>query len=332
MAKSVITVSTDKPAQLSVPKRVQSAQVPQLYAESPEAVKTFWEYFGTQIENDHTREAYLRACYRFADWCESRGYDLIDIEPMHIAAYQQLLKDHLAIQSIKLHMSGLKKLFDYFVEKGVLKINPVSSVRKIKFSINQGVTPVLTPDEMRHLFETINISTIAGLRDRAMIAVMAYSFARVTSVCTLTVADYYTQSKRSYFKFLTKGNKIHQIPAHHTVQLYVDQYLEAAGIGEQKASPLFRRTVPYRPNQIRHQAMNRATTFQMVKRRCRDAGLPPEITNHSFRGTGITTFMENGGKLEVAAEIAGHVCPTTTKLYDRSSSKATLDEIERILY
>jgi len=68
----------------------------------------------------------------------------------------------------------------------------------------------------------------------------------------------------------------------------------------------------------------------MIKRRCRHIGLPPRICCHTFRATGITAYLENGGTLEHAQAIAAHESPRTTKLYDRTSDQITLDEIERI--
>jgi integrase/recombinase XerD len=69
----------------------------------------------------------------------------------------------------------------------------------------------------------------------------------------------------------------------------------------------------------------------MIKRRCRVAGLPNKICCHTFRATGITAYLDNGGTLEHAQAIAAHESPRTTKLYDRTADEITLDEIERIL-
>ena len=103
----------------------------------------------------------------------------------------------------------------------------------------------------------------------------------------------------------------------------------SAGIADQKKTPLFRsidrhRTLTDRP-------MHRNDALRMIKRRCKAAGLPDTICNHSFRATGITTYRANGSTLEKAQEIANHASPKTTKLYDRTSDQITLDEVERIV-
>jgi len=66
----------------------------------------------------------------------------------------------------------------------------------------------------------------------------------------------------------------------------------------------------------------------MIQRRSADAG----IGCHSFRGTGITNFLEHGGTLETAARIAGHASTKTTQLYDRRNSYIDQGEIERIRF
>ena len=76
--------------------------------------------------------------------------------------------------------------------------------------------------------------------------------------------------------------------------------------------------------------LNRIDAFRMVKRRCAAAGLGTTPNCHTFRATGITAYLLNGGTIEGAQAIAAHESPRTTKLYDRTSDEITLDEIERI--
>ena len=169
-----------------------------------------------------------------------------------------------------------------------------------------------------------------GLRDRAFLGVLVYSFARVSAAISLRAADYYTQGKRSFFRLNDKGGRYNVVPAHHVAQEYVDAYLKAARIGEDRRGPLFRSWDPGRRNALQERAMSRVGAFKMIKRRVRQAGLPAEICAHSFRGTGITEYLRIGGDLEVAAQIAGHESTHTTQLYNRLREEISLDEIERI--
>ena len=120
------------------------------------------------------------------------------------------------------------------------------------------------------------------------------------------------------------------VPAHHTAQEYVDAYLEAARISEDRHGPLFRSCEPGRRDVLQERGMSRVNALKMIKRRARKAGLPAEICAHSFRGTGITEYLRNGGDLEVGARIAGHESTRTTQLYNRLREEISLDEIERI--
>lgn len=118
------------------------------------------------------------------------------------------------------------------------------------------------------------------------------------------------------------------MPAHHNAEAYVDAWLEAAGIRDEPRSPLFRSFD--RRGRISPLPLHRTNILAMVKRRAKAVGLPPALCNHSFRATGITSYLENGGTLEKAQQIAAHESARTTKLYDRTSDVLTLGEIEKI--
>ncbi len=207
-------------------------------------------------------------------------------------------------------------------------MNPASSVRGPKHVIKRGKTPVLPADQARALLDSIDTSTVVGLRDRAFIGLMVYSFARVGAAVGMRVEDYYPVGKRWWFRLHERGGKRHEVPAHHNAEAYLDAYIEAAGIREQRRGPLFRSIA--RNGTLSERPMHRTDVLRMIKRRARSAGLPDSTCCHTFRATGITAYLENGGTIEKAQQIAAHESPRTTKLYDRTSDELTLDEIERI--
>ena len=168
-----------------------------------------------------------------------------------------------------------------------------------------------------------------GLRDRALLGLMVYSFARVSAVVGMSVEDYRSTGKRFEVRLHEKGGKFHKLPVHHSAEEYLDAYLEAAGIAEQKKSPLFR-TGRGRGGTLGEGAMARGDVWKMIKRRAVAAGVPLDIGCHTFRATGVTAFLESGGTLESAQKIANHRSARTTKLYDRRGQSVTLDEIEMI--
>ena len=183
--------------------------------------------------------------------------------------------------------------------------------------------------EARALIDSIGLSRPSGLRDRALIAAMVYSFARVGAMVSMNVSDYYRQGRRFWLRLHEKGGKLHQVPAHHNAEEYLGAYIEAAGIAGEKSTPLWRSMPPggaFSPNR-----MSRVDVFRMVRRRVRRAGLGVTANCHSLRVTGITAYLSNGGSVENARAIAAHESPRTTRLYDRTGDQITLDEIERIL-
>ena len=205
----------------------------------PKAEKIFWQFFAAEHSNDNTRLAYLRAARRFFDWCSINRLGLDDVEPLHAAAYIEILRKQISVPSVKQHLAAIRSLFDYLVRNQIVALNPAGSVRGPKHKVKRGKTPVLNSEELRDLIDSIDVSNPVGLRDRALIGVMIYTFARVSAAIGMTVEDYYSQKKRSFLRLHEKGGKFHQVPAHLTVQEYLDEYLEAAGIANKPDSPMF---------------------------------------------------------------------------------------------
>ena len=293
------------------------------------ATNRFLEFFTAHIRNPGTRAVYARAVAKFCRWCEQQGIDLPQVSPFIVAAYIEQLTQQRSAPTVKTHLAAIRMLFDWLVVGQILPVNPAASVRGPKHVVEKGKTPVLTADEARQLLDSIDCTKIVGLRDRALVGVMVYSFARVTAAIVMNVEDYYPQGRRMWFRLHEKGGKHHDVPAHHNAEAYVDAYLDAAGIGGDKKSPLFR-TVS-RNRSLTPRRMHRADVLRMIKRRARKAGLPDRICCHTFRATGITAYLEGGGSLEHAQRIAAHNSVRTTKLYDRRSDAVSLDEIERII-
>ena len=218
------------------------------------------------------------------------------------------MQDRYTLPTIKQHLSALRALLDYLVVGQVLPTNPAAPVRGPKYVVKHGKTPVLSPGEARTLLDSIDLEKPSGLRDRALLATMVYSFARVGAVVGMNVEDYYQQGKRWWLRLHEKGGKFHQVPAHHNAEEYLDAYLEAAGIGDDKGTPLWRSMTKggtFTPNR-----MHRVDVFRMIKRRVRQAELGVAANCHTFRATGITAYLLNGGSVENAQAIAAHESPS----------------------
>ncbi len=308
-----------------------SAQVPALFAQPGERASTrFIEFFTANIRNPNTRRAYYRAVVGFSDWCLSHGIaELIDVELVHVAAYVEQLQDSLSAPSVKQHLAAIRMLFDWLVVGQIMATNPASAVRGPRHSVRQGKTPVLTAEEARTLLDSIDVSTLIGLRDRAIIGPMTYTFARVGAMIKMLGEDYYIQGKRGWVRLHEKGGKEHPMPCHHNLELYLDEYVEAAGIVGDRKLAIFR-SMKGKTGQITERALTQPDVYRMLGKRTIAAGIATDVCCHTFRATGITAYLKNGGQLELAQRMANHESARTTGLYDRRNDEVSLDEIERI--
>ena len=306
--------------------------LPALISDAGVAASTrFVEFFTAQIRNPNTRSAYYRAATRFMYWCEKRAVGLTAIQPVVIAAYVEELSSTHSAPSVKQHLAALSMLFDWLVIGQVMPFNPAASVRGPKHIVREGKTPILDENEMRELLESLDTGKLSDLRDRAILGLMAYSFARVSALTKMQVKDFYQQGSKSWFILHEKGGKLNKVPAHHKAAEFVEQYIIAAGIKDERNTPLFR-SLSHRGNAITGRAIDRKNVFHMIHRKIGKTGLPKEIGCHSFRGTGITNFLQHGGDIETAARIAGHASTRTTQLYDRRNDIVNQGEIERIRF
>lgn len=299
-----------------------------LYAPTPQAAQRVLEFFTAQINNDHTRKAYLNAARRFAGWCATRSLHQLDqVQAFHVAAFVKDLQGQFTPPTVKQHLAALRMLFDWLVTGHVIVVNPAHAVRGPKYVVRKGKTPVLQADEARALLAAIDTGPLIGLRDRALIGTMVYTFARVNAVLAMKVKDYFIQGRRGWVRLHEKGGKEHEVPCHHTLERFLDEYIAAAGIAGDADGPLFRSAGR---KTGRGEALWQQDVYRMIQRRAAAAGIATKIGNHTFRATGITAYLKNGGTLEHAQTIANHSSPRTTKLYDRRSDEISLDEVERI--
>lgn len=300
---------------------------PSIASLGDDAGRAFVEFFAAQIRNPNTRAAYFRNVQRFLTFIEAAGIPLRAVQPFHVAAFIEELGRQYSVPTVKQHLAALRMLGAFLVIRQVLPDNPAADVRGPRHVVTVGKTPVLAGPDARELFASIPSDDPAGLRDRALLGVMVYTFARVSAVIGLDVPDYYQNGRRMMIRLREKGGRQHEMPAHHTAIEYLEAYLKALGA---EAGPLFR-TVNQKRDGFTDRRIDRREALAMVKRRCRAAGLGDRFTNHTFRATGITAYLKNGGLLEHAQIMAGHASPRTTKLYDRRAQEASLDEVERII-
>jgi site-specific recombinase XerD len=258
-----------------------TSHVPALLQAAGERAQTrFWEFFVANIRNPNTRRAYGRAIGEFLAWCEQRGLaSIIDIAQLHIGAYVETLTRSHSAPTAKQRLAAIRMLFDWLVTGQIVATNPAASVRGPKHV----KTPVLDPSEARAL-----IATHAGLRDRALIALMVYSFARVGAALAMKVEDVYVQNRRLWVRLHEKGGKRHEMTCHHNLEAYLHAYIDGCGLAADPKGLLFR-TIGRGTGGLTTTPLPQANTYAMPKLPgalcCRSGRAPPRpvIAAHGRR-------------------------------------------------
>ncbi len=303
--------------------------MPPILVEAGPAADFAWsEFFSGKIRNPHTRKAYLRSVTRFLKWAEAKGVSLEKITPGMVGLF---FDQHPgSIPSKKLDLAALRAFFDALVTRHVIILNPAASVRTERYKAVEGSTPEITSEQARTLLDSIDTSTLIGLRDKAILACLIFTAARAGAVANLKLRHLEHDGTQYVLKFGEKGGKQREIPVRHDLQTMLLDYLRIGGISDAgKDSPIFR-TIPRRQDSLTENAITGVDICRMVKRRLRDAGLPGRISPHSFRVCTVTNLLTQGVALEAVQHLAGHADPRTTRLYDRRQRKVTRNVVERI--
>jgi integrase/recombinase XerC len=215
-----------------------TVRLPALIAAGERGQTRFWEFFAANIRNKNTRRAYAQATREFLAWCESAGVaSIADVKPLHVAAYIEQLGRERSAPTVKQRLAAIRHLFDWLVTGQVMPVNPASSVRGPSHSVKRGKTPVLDPSEARALLDSIDVTTPAGLRDRALIGLMVYSFARIGAALAMKVEDVYVQKRRLWVRLHEKGGKHHEMPCHHNLETYLHAYIDGCGLASDPKGP-----------------------------------------------------------------------------------------------
>ena len=289
----------------------------------------FLEFFAASIGNPHTRRAYGRAAEEFLAWCASAGVpSIVALQPVHVATWIEASTRELAAPSVKQRLAALRHLFDWLVNGQVIPINPAHTVRGPRHVVTSGQTPVL--DRRGAYAARQHRHRQSRWSARALIGLMVYSFARIGAALGMAVEDVYTQNRRIWVRLREKGGKRHAKPCHHNLEEYLTAYLDGAELRNDPKGPLFR-TIGRGTGKLTRTVLPQANAYAIIGRRAAAAGIATKLGNHSFRATGITAYLKNGGTLEKAAAMANHASTRTTQLYDRRRDQVSLDEVERIV-
>jgi site-specific recombinase XerD len=281
--------------------------LPELVERAGGAARFAWEeFFYAEHHNPHTQRAYQRAVRLFLSWCEGQGVELAAITPGMVGQYLVGLGGSPAKRNQ--HLAALRGFFDRLVNRHVCLLNPAASVKGVKEQVIEGKTPEITIEQAKTLLKSFKLTyqvkvkgkkpveavNVIGLRDRAIIATLAYTACRAGAAAKLRLGDFQDDGTQYVLRFQEKGGKSREIPVRHDLESFILAYVDAAGIaGEAKDSPLFRASNG-RSRKLATKPLGTERICELVKRRLKDAGLPLRLSPHSFRVTAITSLLEQG--------------------------------------
>jgi integrase/recombinase XerD len=289
--------------------------------------ETFLEILGARLRNPNTRSAYRVAWSSFLAFCSKRQLELEAVKAYHVGSW---LDQHCGSKSTqRQHLAAVRLLFDHLMMRGAIEYNPAARARPPRLVRETSHTPVFEQAEIVAFLDTMNLNSTKEIRDKAIFCVLLYSWCRVSALINLSVADYYERNGERWLRFQEKRGKEHEVPVHSKAREAIDIWLEASGLTSNPAAPLFPAFGKDRET-IVLKYLDRRSILKLVEKRASASGIIKRVCCHSFRATGITEYMNSGGTIEIAQQIAGHESSSTTRIYDRSRDRLTIEEIERV--
>jgi len=306
-----------------------ASSMPKLISDMGPAAAFAWdELFLGQLRNQHTRPAYRRAIEQFLAWLAPHQVPIEMVTPGMIGAFMDSVEG--GIPKKKLTMAALRRFFDTLVMRHVIVLNPALSVRTERYEVVEGLTPEITPAQIRQLLASIPCNSDVDRRDAAILSTLIYTAARAGAVAKLRRKHLSHDGTQWVLRFEEKGGKLREIPVRHDLELVLWDYLNQSGLKDTDPNaPLFR-SGRARTGRLTGECVTGTDICRMMKRRLAAAGQPTRLSPHSFRVATITDLLTQGVSLEDVQYLAGHADPRTTRLYDRRQRRITRNVVERI--
>ncbi len=293
-----------------------------------ETAETLLNVLEGLIRNKNTRSAYKVAWKGFFRFCSDYKLELDRVKPYHFGLWlKRYPEDSIARQ--RQHIAAVRLLFDHLLQKGVVELNPAARAKPPRLDREKAHTPVFEREEITLFLQSIQTETLKDTRDRALFSVLLYTWGRVSAVASLKVKAYYERKGQMWLRLGEKRGKIHEVPVHTAARQALDLWLDRAGIAFYPEALIFPAFGKDR-KKFENRPIDRKTVWKMIRTRATACGIKKRLRCHSFRATGITEYMNAGGSLDVAQTIAGHAQLSTTKIYDRSKDRITIEEVERV--
>lgn len=303
------------------------------------AIKLYNDFLHLSIKSDDSRQTYRSATSLFFRFCDDIEItDLLDVEPIHVRQYLDYRTKELArVASARTHFSAIKGFFQFLVEKGFVSSNPAASVSYAFVNNNKGKTDIISAEDVRKLIlsipddpkDILRPAKQTDLRDKALIALMAYTFVRIGGALSANVESIRYDNGVMWLDMVEKGSKEHSLPLSGAPREYLEHYISVCGLVEPSA-PLFQSA--NRNGELSGKRYDRGNSRRMISSRAKALGISGKTKNHTFRATGITHFLESGGRIDDAQDIANHSDSSTTKRYDRRSNTRLINVLKTIDY
>jgi integrase/recombinase XerD len=281
----------------------------------------------------HTRKAYDHDLNQFlaaAGIAAGAFEQLPQVRPEHVAAWRdQLSAAGQTNSTIRRKLTALRSLFSYLQIYGYSGANPAHGKFVAAPAVpRDGKTVGLSPHDCRRLLEAPQAEpetqTPVDRRDRALLAVLAYSGCRVGELVRLRVRDYKTSGEHRILNITGKGGKERTTPLHLEAVERLAEWLAVPGIADNPAGSLFPGARSPRGNGrdgFRQNAMTTRAAEKLIGRYVAALGLDPDVTVHSLRVTALSTARERGADIIDLQDFAGHADPRTTLTYIRTRDR-----------
>jgi integrase/recombinase XerD len=282
-----------------------------------------------QIENLNTRQAYKAAWVQFFRFCSGNKLELARVRPYHFELWRNLHTGGVATQ--RQHLAAIRLLFDELLRNGIVDLNPAARVKVPRLNRATSLTPIFEEEEIKSFMDSLEPVSLIEFRDRALFSTMLYTWSRVSAVIALRIEDYYVRKGTRWLRLKEKRGNLNEVPVHSVARDAIDEWLMESGLNSSPSMPLFPAFSKNR-ELITSRHMTRINVWRLIQTRARAIGITKRIGCHSFRATGLTAYMNAGGQLDIAQRIAGHSQLSTTKIYDRSKDRVTIEEIEKVSF
>ena len=294
-----------------------------------EAVAAAVEAWLLRTPSADTRKNYRRDLdqfQKFAGIDHEQPEQILDTRPADVATWREHLQDRgLANSTVARKLTVLRSLFSYLQVYGYTGANPAHTKFVAAPPVpRDGKTVGLSPRECRRLLDVPDPATPVGLRDRALLAVLAYSACRVGELVRLRVGDFRTSGEHRVLSLYGKGGKERTVPLHVEAVERLNAWIATAAIADERDGPLFRPPLASRSwgrDGFARRGLSVRAVEYLVERYSRRCGLDPAVTVHSLRVTALTTARERGADIVDLQDFAGHNDPRTTLMYIRDRDR-----------